>query len=216
MGVPYKFFYRLGFHPWEDLAEHPPFADKLTELFEREERGRQPPYGRALDLGCGSAVWGVKLAERGWEVTGVDLVEKALERGRERVQEAGVEMRLVQGDVTRLRGSDVGSDFRLIVDTGTFHGLDADRRRAMGREISGVATDDSTLLLDVFAPRRRGPLPRGASRDEVIAAFPDWEITDVEVADSDPDPIAKLFRFDERFYRLRRKEAGSESATTSE
>jgi len=216
MGVPYKFFYRLGFHPWEDLAEHPPFADKLTELFEREESGRQPPYGRALDLGCGSAVWGVKLAERGWEVTGVDLVEKALERGRERVQEAGVEMRLVQGDVTRLQGSPVGSDFRLILDTGTFHGLDADQRQAMGREISGVAADDSTLLLDVFAPRRRGPLPRGASRDAVTAAFPDWEITDVEVADSDPDPIAKLFRFDERFYRLRPKPTRSESAAPLE
>jgi SAM-dependent methyltransferase len=212
MGVPYKLFYRLGFHPWEDLAEHPPFADKLTELFEREESGRQPPYGRALDLGCGSAVWGVKLAERGWEVTGVDLIQKALERGRERVQEAGVEMRLVQGDVTRLRDSDVGGDFRLILDTGTFHGLDAEQRQAMGREISGVAADDCTLLLDCFAPRRRGPLPRGASRNEVAVAFPDWEITDAEVADSDPDPIAKLFRFDERFYRLRPKQARSESA----
>ena len=109
MGVPYRLFYRLGFHPWEDLAEHPPFANKLAELFEREESGREPPYGPALDLGCGSAVWGIKLAERGWQVTGIDLVDKALERGRERIREAGVEMRLVQGDVTDLRGSDVGT-----------------------------------------------------------------------------------------------------------
>jgi hypothetical protein len=57
MGVPYEFFYRIGFHPWEDLAEHPPFADKLSELFDREESG-EPPYGPALDLGCGSGVWG--------------------------------------------------------------------------------------------------------------------------------------------------------------
>ena len=64
MGVPYKFFYRLGFHPWEDLAEHPPFADKLAELFDREEEGREPPYGPALDLGCGSGIWGIELAKR--------------------------------------------------------------------------------------------------------------------------------------------------------
>ena len=75
----------------------------------------------------------------------------------------------------------------------------------MGREISAVAADDSTVLLDVFAPRRRGPLPQGASQGDVEVAFPDWEITDIEVADTDPDPIAKLFRFDERFYRLRPK-----------
>jgi SAM-dependent methyltransferase len=204
MGVPYKLFYRLGFHPWEDLAEHPPFANKLAELFERDESGRQPPYGPALDLGCGSAVWGVALAERGWQVTGIDLVEKSLERARERVRDAGVEMQLIKGDVTDLRGTDVGSGFRLILDTGTFHGLNADQRAAMGREVSAIAADDATVLLDVFAPRRRGPLPRGASKSDVEAAFPDWEITDIEVADTDPDPIAKLLKFDERFYRLRR------------
>src|SRR3954451_6458128 len=151
MAVPYRLFYRLGFHPWEDLAEHPPFANKLAELFEREERGREPPYGRALDLGCGSAVWGVRLAERGWEVTGVDLVEKPLERARDRVREAGVEIRLMQGDVTDLRGTDLGSDFRLVLDTGTFHGLNEDQQAAMGREVSAVAADDATVILDVFA-----------------------------------------------------------------
>lgn len=205
MGVPYRLFYRIGFHPWEDLAEHPPFADKLAELFDREEAGRERPYGPALDLGCGSAVWGVKLAERGWQVTGVDLVEKSLERARERVQNAGVEMRLVQGDVTNLREADVGDGYRLVLDTGTFHGLDSDQRAAMGREVSAVAADNATVILDVLAPRRRGPLPRGASRSEVESAFPDWEITDVEIADTDPEAIAKLMKFDERFYRLRRK-----------
>jgi len=205
VGVPYRLFYRLGFHPWEDLAEHPPFADKLAELFEREESGREPPYGPALDLGCGSAVWGVELAGRGWQVTGIDLVEKPLERARERVREAGLDVRLVQGDITNLRGTDVGSGFRLVLDTGTFHGLNAEQRAAMGREVSTIAADDATVLLDVFAPRRRGPLPRGANQGDVEAAFPDWEITDIEVADTEPDPIARLFKFDERFYRLVRK-----------
>jgi hypothetical protein len=74
----------------------------------------------------------------------------------------------------------------------------------MGREVSAVAAPDATVLLDCFAPRRRGPLPRGASRAAVEAAFPGWEVTDVEVADSEPDALARLFRFDERFYRLRR------------
>lgn len=204
MAVPYKLFYRLGFHPWEDLAEHPPFAEKLSELLDREESDRTPPYGPALDLGCGSGVWGVKLAKRGWQVTGIDIVEKAVLRARERVQEAGVEMRVVQGDVTSLGAADIGSDFRLVLDTGTFHGLSDAQRAAMGREISSVAADDATVLLDVFAPRRRGPLPRGASRSEVEAALPGWKLTDVEVADTEPDALAKLLKFHEHWYRLRR------------
>jgi hypothetical protein len=200
----YKLAYAIGFHPWEELADHPPFAEKLLELVGREENGAGPPYGPALDLGTGSGVWGVTLAERGWDVTGVDIVEKALRRARERADEAGVEMRIVHGDVTALRDSEVGSGYRLVVDTGTFHGLREPEREAMAREVTAVSAPDATLLLDCFAPRRRAGLPRGVSRADVERAFRDWTITDVEVADTDPDPIARLFKFDERFYRRRR------------
>jgi cyclopropane fatty-acyl-phospholipid synthase-like methyltransferase len=203
--VNYGLAYAIGFHPWEDLAEHQPFAGKLLELVAREEDGYEPPYGPALDLGTGSAVWGVELAKRGWEVTGIDIVPKALRRARERIEAAGVELRLVSGDVTALRDAGVGSGFRLLLDTGTFHGLGESQRAAMGREVSAVAAPDATLILDCFAPRRRAPLPRGASREDIERAFPEWRITDVEVADAEPDALARLFRFEERFYRLRRQ-----------
>jgi Methyltransferase domain len=171
----YTLAYAIGFHPWDDLAAHPPFAGRLLELVAREEAGREPPYGPALDLGTGSAVWGVQLAKRGWQVTGVDIVEKALRRARERVDEADVEMRLVRGDVTALRQADVGSAFRLVLDTGTFHGLSDVQRQAMGREVSAIAAprrDRATRLLRAPAQgaasarrqprRRRGGLPRMA------------------------------------------------------
>jgi hypothetical protein len=38
----------------------------------------------------------------------------------------------------------------------------------------------------------------------VEAAFPGWEVTEVEEADTEPDALARFFRFDERFCRLRR------------
>jgi methylase of polypeptide subunit release factors len=42
------------------------------QLVARDEAGREPPYGPALDLGTGSGDWGVQLAKRGWRVTGVE------------------------------------------------------------------------------------------------------------------------------------------------
>jgi hypothetical protein len=200
----YRLAYAFGFHPWEDLAEHPPFAAKLLELVAREENGHEAPYGRALDLGTGSAVWGVRLAGRGWDVTGVDNVEKALRRAQRRAEEAGAHVRLVRGDVTSLRAAGLGAGFTLLLDTGTFHGLSDADRDAMGREVTAVAAPGATLILDCFAPRRRGPLPRGASRTDIERAFPGWSITDVEDADTEPDALARLMRFDERFYRLQR------------
>jgi hypothetical protein len=200
----YRLAYAIGFHPWEALAEHPPFADKLLELIAREEEGRDPPFGKALDIGTGSAVWGVRLAKRGWDVTGIDVVETALDRARKQAADERVELRLLQADVTKLGESEVGSGFRLLLDTGTFHGLRNREREAMGREVSSIAAPDATLIVDCFAPRRRGPLPRGASRTDIERALPGWQVADVEVANTDPDPIARLFKFDERFYRLRR------------
>ncbi len=204
MSVFYKVSYQLGFHPWEDLADHRPFAEQLLALIAREEAAGGPPYGLALDLGCGSAVWGVQLASRGWQVTGVDNVRRALDRAADRIREAGVDMALVGGDVTRLNESAVGTGYRLVLDTGTFHGLDRDGRRAMGSQVSAVASADATVLLDCFAPGRRGPLPRGCTREDVEEAFTGWEITDAVVADSEPDSLARALRFDEVFYRLRR------------
>src|SRR5690606_32005124 len=119
--------------PWENTDQE--FSQSLASLLQREEQGREPPFGRALDIGTGSAIWGIGLAKRGWEVTGVDFVGKALDRGRERLKAAGVEIKLVQGDVTRLSESEVGSSFRLILDTGTFHDLDTEQQQGMARSV---------------------------------------------------------------------------------
>ena len=151
----------------------------LSELLGREESGREPPYGPALDLGCGSGVWGVPLAQRGWQVTSVDIVGKALERARERVREAGVDVRVMHADVTALRDAGVGTDFRLVLDTGTFHGLSIAQRKAMGREVSAVAADDATVLLDCFAPARR-PFWRGRWSKRRRNCLLRMEVTDVE------------------------------------
>ena len=63
----------------------------------------------------------------------VDFVSKALRRARQRVQQAGVEVRLIEGDVTALRTTSVGSGLRFLLVFGLFHGLTDEQRRAMGR-----------------------------------------------------------------------------------
>jgi SAM-dependent methyltransferase len=201
----YRIAYSIGFHPWEDAATDPPFAEKISELFDREENGREPPFGPALDLGTGSGIWGIQLAKRGWQVTGIDIIDKALQRAHERIQSAGVGMRLVHGDITALRAAGVGSGFRLVLDTGTFHDLNDAQREAMGREINAVSTRDATVLLLVW-PKRRRPLIRGASRSEIETAFPGWRVTHVEASHFRPPKILELLlKPDEHWYRLRRE-----------
>jgi SAM-dependent methyltransferase len=198
----YEILYRVGFTPWEQLAKLP-VRDQISTLFDREQVGRQPPYGEALDLGCGSAIWSVELAKRGWQVTGIDFVPKALRRARERAREADVEVRFVHGDLTALRAAGVGSDFRLVLDFQTLHDLPQEQRVVIGREVAAVAAADATLLMIAWAPGRRLVLPRGMSREEIQAAFPGWSVTDEEALDltGAPGPVRKA---EPRCYRLRR------------
>jgi SAM-dependent methyltransferase len=203
MSLAYRLLYRVGITPWEQMATHG-IAQQIAALFEREEAGREPPYGPVLDLGCGSGIWATLLAKRGWQVTGVDNVPKALRRARERAAKERVPVRLVEGDVTALEPSDVGTGFQLLLDFGCFHDeLSDDQRAAEGRGATTVAAPGATMLMLAWTPRRRVVLPRGASREDIEAAFPAWRMVDEEAIDLRRAP-GWWRNAGPRFFRLRR------------
>ncbi len=63
------------------------------------EMGDTPP-GRALEIGCGTGMNAVWLAEHGWQVTAVDFSETATARGRRLAKERGVNVRFVVADAS--------------------------------------------------------------------------------------------------------------------
>jgi SAM-dependent methyltransferase len=203
VSVIYRILYQVGFTPWEGSAEQARARAQISAMFDREENGLQPPYGPALDLGCGGGLWSIELARRGWEVTGIDIVPKALRTARERASKAGVEVRFVQGDITALRAADVGSGFRLLLDFGAVHGLTEAQREAVGREVSAVAAANATLLMLAFPPGRRGPLPRGMTQADIEAAYPGWKVTRGDALDAEL-PRVVLKDGDPHWYRLTR------------
>ena len=165
---PYPLLYRLGITPWE--REQPPTP--VVELGER-----YPSPGRALDIGCGTGRDAVYLAERGWTVTGVDSVAQALDRARERAAHAGVEVRWVNGDVTRLQTLEIGGDYELLIDRGCFHGLGDDERERCVRGVTEVAAPGARLALFAFQPRRLGLGPRGVTSEEITRRFgAEWDL----------------------------------------
>ena len=182
MSFFYKFQYLVGMTPWEQMPSLPT-GEQAIVLLDREKSGGGKPHGRALDLGCGTGFWSVCLAQRGWEVTGVEIVPKAVRTARKRARKAGVEGLFVEGSVTALRDAGIGSGFHLILDFGVVHGLTPEQVRAVSREVTAVATEDASILMYAFSPGRRGPLPRGISREEIEQAYEGWEITYEEAFD---------------------------------
>ncbi|MCZ6737206.1 MAG: class I SAM-dependent methyltransferase, partial [Actinobacteria bacterium] len=83
------------------------------------------------------------------------------------------------------------------------HGLAPGEVKTVAREVSAVTTDDATLLMYAFSPGRKGPTPRGLSRDEVETAYAGWRVLDEQHFDASGMP-AVFKKANPRWYRLRR------------
>jgi SAM-dependent methyltransferase len=185
--------YRLGLRPWEIDREPDEFA-ALLEAW--------PGNGsRALDLGCGTGRETLLLAQHGWEVVGVDFVQRAIDRAQQRLDEAGAHARLLVGDVTRLGELDLGGQFDLVLDLKCFHGLSGDNR---SRYVDGVAfasRPGGTYLLFALARSRLRALsaaPGGVNRRDVERLFePSFEMLAVREGSGGP--------FTPTAFRMRRR-----------
>jgi SAM-dependent methyltransferase len=199
MSIGYRLAYRLGVTPWERAGDMGGAA--FAALLDREELDRPRPLGRAVDLGCGTGVHTVDLAQRGWDVTGVDLVDLALTRARSRPD--AQQARFLRANVTSLRRAGITEGVEFFLDVGCFHGLKDTERAAYGRELSALATPTATLLMLCFRPGAPRPLPRGATQADVTAALPGWEVLSIDAADTSGMP-GPLRRTAPQWFRLRR------------
>jgi SAM-dependent methyltransferase len=170
MNTFYRITYRLGFTPW-DTGVVPP---ELSELVEGPDA---LSVGRALDLGCGTGTQAIYLAQHGWHVTGVDFMARPLEKAKRKAAVVGVQPTWIQGDVTHLSNLGVGTGYNLVLDLACFHGLKPEERPDTARQITSVVRPGAIFLMVGFTPAKRGPLPGGIDKDEVVRLFGgDWEL----------------------------------------
>ncbi|MFD0271001.1 class I SAM-dependent methyltransferase [Streptomyces sp. NPDC127106] len=102
--------------------------------------------GRALDLGCGEGADAVWLARRGWQVTGTDISEVALERAAAHAAEAGVADRV---DLQRhdLAESFPSGEFDLVSACFLHNYGDFPRARVLRTAASAVAPGGTLLVV---------------------------------------------------------------------
>jgi SAM-dependent methyltransferase len=169
MEQPWRLLYLVGITPWDREQVPRPGVELAEEL--------SSAPGRALDVGCGTGRDAVYLASRGWTVTGVDGVPRAIERARQRAQDAPAEVTWIRGDVTALGSLDIGDGYDLVLDRGCFHGLSDQGRQRCAEGITAVAAPGARMLLNAFRPRRRGLGPRGITAEELERCFQgQWEL----------------------------------------
>jgi cyclopropane fatty-acyl-phospholipid synthase-like methyltransferase len=194
MSLVYRIMYGVGFTPW-DTGEVPAALRALTEGSDAL------PPGRALDIGCGTGAQSVYLAQRGWRVTGVDVVDRALTRARARAKAAAVTVDWLQADVADLGKVGLEPGYTLLFDRGCFHGLTDEERAAYAGAVTALSDSGATLLMMAFAPNRVPVAPRGVDQLEVAARFEGWTLAAAE-PDPDPGPPGPLRNVPITWYRL--------------
>ncbi|GAA4212328.1 class I SAM-dependent methyltransferase [Microbispora amethystogenes] len=170
-------YYRAGKPPW-DTGVTPP---ELVALIEGpgEGHGAALPPGRALELGCGTGTNAIYLARHGWEVVAVDLVGRAIELARERTEAAGVDVRLLHGDATRLDELDAPGPFDLFFDLSCYCGIPPHRRDAYVTGLTRRAAPGARLLMFGYGPEAFDDTFSGVTADELRARFSGWDLVDV-------------------------------------
>lgn len=132
---------------------------------------------RVLDLGCGTGINSVWLAQHGFDVTGLDLSPTAVSMAEKRASAQEASIHFIVGDFLQ---TELSGRFDLVFDRGCFHSFDSEdlKSTCAARIAASLAEDGLWISLIGNAddtPREIGP-PTLSAADICRLVEPYFEI----------------------------------------
>jgi SAM-dependent methyltransferase len=176
--------YPLRRLPWE-------LGRPREVLVDLVESGGVEPCG-TLDLCCGAGTNPVYLAEKGFDLTALDISDRAVELAMEKAEQSNAEIDFLIGDFVSLPFKKGRFDF--VFDFGCFHHVDPEHREAF---IEGVhrALESGGKYLMVCFSEMNGDAENHFSKKRIIKLFGDrFEIGRINhVSSPEADAITRYF-----------------------
>lgn len=140
----YKKFKQEGKHPgWcttEQLKQDIKILDRILQY------DSFPNSGKILELGCGAGNISIYLAQKGYEVSGVDISPTAVEWAIENAKKADVQVDFKVGDVLKLE--DIANEsFDIVLDGHCFHCIIGDDRSKFLQSAWRILKSDGILCI---------------------------------------------------------------------
>ena len=169
--------YASGEVPWDTGEPEPLLVDFVTS-------GRIRPT-RTLEIGAGTGTNALWLAERGFEVLGIDVAPLAVERAMAKLDGHDFDCRFAVLDF--LVASSPGDPFRFVFDRGCFHVFDEPQERARFAARVASTLVPGGLWLSLIGsteggPREMGP-PQRSACEVALAIEPAVEIVELRAAE---------------------------------
>lgn len=124
--------------------------------------------GKALDVCCGAGTNALYLAEKGFQVTGIDISFKAIEYAKEKAEKANVKIQFQVENFLNIPFEDQEFDF--VFDMGCFHHVKVKDRSAFIRGVHRVLKKGGSYLMVCFS-YRNGPAWNHFTKAQIIQLF---------------------------------------------
>jgi ubiquinone/menaquinone biosynthesis C-methylase UbiE len=124
--------------------------------------------GKVLDLCCGAGTNTVYLAKKGFEVTAIDISQRAIEYAREKAKHANAKINFMIQSFVDLSFGDEEFDF--VFDMGCFHHVEIVDRSKFIKGIHRVLKKGGDYLLTCFS-YKNGPAWNHFTEKQLISLF---------------------------------------------
>ena len=136
-----------------DDVDYEAWADYIDRMLQKHGG----PGKRLLDLGCGTGCISIPLAQRGYQVTGVDISEEMLAAAREKSRALQLDIDWRKQDLTSLQLFDeAGNEMVFDAAIATFdvfnHLTDPEDLQMLFHALNPLLADEGVLLFDVQTP----------------------------------------------------------------
>jgi SAM-dependent methyltransferase len=168
--------YASGELPWDTGQPEPLLVEFVTA------RGVTP--ARTLEIGAGTGTNAIWLAERGFDVLGIDVSPVAVERAHAKLGGRALGCRFATLDILAAPPPD--GSFQFVFDRGCFHVFDEpDERQRFAAQVAAALAPAGVWLSLIGStegpPREIGP-PRRSACEVILAIEPVLEIIELRSA----------------------------------
>ncbi len=162
-----------------EVEKMPWYEKNLDHDLENEIISGNLSKGRFLDLGTGPGTQANQLAKRGFDVTGTDLSENAIEKAKT----LSNKVNFLTDDFLNSKLPD--NEFDYIFDRGCFHVFDISQRQKYVEQIKRILKNNGKLFLKCMSIEEKNlpdnEVPHKFSKQQIIDIFSnDFEIESIK------------------------------------
>ncbi|MFH1978082.1 MAG: class I SAM-dependent methyltransferase [Candidatus Aenigmatarchaeota archaeon] len=182
-----------GFPNWDDVYKNedpekmPWFSRELDSDLDETIKKMNINSGSFLDLGTGPGSQAIRLSEKGFEVTGSDISEHAIEKAKKLESK----INFVVDDILDTKLPKESYDY--IFDRGCFHVLEPEQREKYIENVLSILKTGGILFLKLFS--KREPEIQGPQKfdpDEIKIMFEKYfEIESIEEIEYQSDTLTE-------------------------